>query len=66
MKQILNLTEGKYELKFDFAPRKGYSLGTSSFTIFFNGIEVLKVRPGLPGKVTITHTLIGMNGDNVL
>ena len=27
---------------------------------------MLKVRPGFPGKATVTHTLNGLNGDNVL
>ena len=25
VKQVLNLTEGRYELKFDYAPRKNHS-----------------------------------------
>lgn len=37
-KQKLDLYEGKFELKFDYAPKFNQPLAESSFLVYFNGI----------------------------
>ena len=36
--QIFNLTHGKYELKFDYAPVRNSSSDMAAFSVFFNGV----------------------------
>ena len=44
-KQNINLYEGKFELRFDYSPKKAYNPEESTFYVYFNGVEVLKVLP---------------------
>ena len=44
-KQNVNLYEGKFELRFDYATKKAYNPEESTFYVYFNGVEVLKVLP---------------------
>ena len=64
--QVMNLTEGKYELKMDYAPRHSKQPQESSFTIYFNGVEIANIRPDLYGVTTVLFTVLGRNGPNVL
>ena len=60
------LYDGKFELKFDYAPRSSYPVSESSFYVYFNGLEILKVRPDLQGVTTVVVTVNGRAGPNVL
>ena len=65
-RQVMNLTEGKYKLKMDYAPNYSQPPQESSFTIFFNGVEIANIRPDLYGVTTLLLTVLGRNGPNVL
>ena len=66
-KQKFNLEiEGKYELKFDYAARRNAPLEESSFTVYFNGHQITKVRSPEYGVRTALFTLYGRKGNNVI
>ena len=60
------LYEGKFELKFDYAPKSSREPEESSFYVYFNDVEVLKIRPSLHGVTKIVVTVNGREGPNVL
>ena len=64
--QIVNLTKGKYELKFEYAPIRNTAADLTSFSVYFNGMQVANIRPFLPGVTTVVLTLNGRNGPNSL
>ena len=65
-RQQMTLYQGKFELKFNYAARTGHPAEESSFYVYFNGVEILKIRPDLHGLTTIVMTVNGRDGPNVL
>ena len=71
-RQSVILYEGKFDLVFDYAPKSISSsissdqLEESSFYVYFNGVEVLKIRPDLQEVTTVVVTVNGREGNNVL
>lgn len=51
--QAVTLTEGQYILKFDYAPRQSFDPEVSTFFVYFNGIEIAKIRPSVKGVKTL-------------
>lgn len=62
----MTLLQGKYEIKFDYAPRKNFPAEESSFIVYFNGVLIATIRPDLYGVTTVQLTVEGRNGPNTL
>lgn len=44
-KQTITLYEGKFELRFDYATKKGIPPEESTFYVYFNSVLILKIQP---------------------
>lgn len=65
-KQTANLTKGTYTLKFDYAPRQKNEPEVSTFLVYFNGIEIVRIRPPVKGITTQRLTVHAENGLNIV
>ena len=66
-KQIVDLNKSSnYLLEFEYSTRPGISLKENSFSVFFNGEEVVRIRPGKQGREKVRKEVYGKKGENIL